>query len=393
MLLDLPTLLIMQSFALACAGAVLVAAWSQNRTITALALWGIADILAAGGFVSLMLGLILRQPAWVLGVTLLVLQASLVWKAARTFDSKSGPIVVVLLGPVVVGLVGVVVGIQYAPPASLIVSSVYTIATAMTLWLGRKDHLVARWPLIFLSAVHAVALMIGIYSTLSGSTPQNGLPSLTSLFGVIYFETIIFALGTSVFLLALIKERNEAVGMKAARIDPLTGILNRGGFMERAERVMERCRRNGSPVSVMMFDLDRFKAINDTHGHGVGDTVIRTFCEITAAALRPSDVFGRMGGEEFAVALPGSSIEAAHARAERIRLSFASSCHFVSGRRVEATACCGISVSLKADETLVTLLEDADGALYLAKAEGRNRVKRVGSPPRTRGSPTVIRVA
>jgi predicted signal transduction protein with EAL and GGDEF domain len=281
--LDLPTLLVMQSFALACAGAVLVVAWSQNRTIKPLALWGIAHILAAGGFVSLMFGLILRQPVWVLGVTLLVLQSSLVWKAARTIDSKPGPIVVVLVGPVVVALVGVMLGPQYAPAASLVVSAAYIIATAATLWLGRKDHLIARWPLVFLSAVHAVALMIGIYSTLSGSTGQNGLPRLASLFGIIYFETIVFALGTSVFILALIKERNEVVGMKAARIDPLTGILNRGGFVERAERVMERCRRNHSPVSVMMFDLDRFKAINDTYGHSFGDTVIRTFCQVAPA--------------------------------------------------------------------------------------------------------------
>jgi len=389
--LDLPTLLVMQSFALACAGAVLIAAWSQNRTIKPLALWGIAHILAAGGFVSLMLGLVLHQEVWVLGVTLLVLQASLVWKAARTIDSKRGPIAVVVLGPLVVGLVGVVLGVQYAPAASLIVSTVYTIATATSLWLGRKDHLVARWPLVFLSAVHAVALMIGIYSTLSGSTGQDGLPRLASLFGVIYFETIVFALGTSVFILALIKERSEAIGMKAARIDPLTGVLNRGGFMERAERVMERCRRNGSPVSVMVFDLDRFKAINDSQGHGVGDTVIRTFCEIAAVALRPSDVFGRMGGEEFAVTLPGSSIEAAQARAERIRLSFADSCRFVSGHRVEATVCCGISASLEAEETLVSLLEEADKALYVAKTGGRNRVMRANLPAPV--ASTVIRVA
>jgi diguanylate cyclase (GGDEF)-like protein len=391
MLLDLPTLLIMQSFALACAGIALIVAWSQNRTIRALALWGIAHILAAGGFLSLMLGLVLRQPLWVLGVSLLVLQASLVWKAARTIDSKPAPIVVVLVGPLGVGLVGLVFGVQHAPAASLIVSTAYTIATATTLWLGRKDHLVARWPLVFLSAAHAAALMIGIHSTLSGSTGQSGLPRLASLFGVIYFETIVFALGTSVFIIALIKERNEAVGMKAARIDPLTGILNRGGFMERAERVMERCRRNGSPVSVMMFDLDRFKAINDSHGHGVGDTVIRTFCEMMTAALRPGDVFGRMGGEEFAVALPGSSIEAAQVRAERSRLAFAASCRFVSGCRVDATVCCGISVSLNAQETLVSLLEEADTALYRAKTDGRNRVTRAGQPAQF--ASTVIGVA
>ena len=262
--------------------------------------------------------------------------------------------------------------------------------TATTLWSG-KEHLAARWPLIFLSGLHAAALLIGTYSTVSGSTGQDVVPSITSLFGFIYFESIVFALGTSVFILALIKERNEAAGMNAARIDVLTGILNRGGFMECAERVMERCRRNGSPVSVMMFDLDRFKAINDAHGHGAGDTVIRKFCEIAAAALRPSDVFGRMGGEEFAVALPGSSIEAAQARAERICLSFAASCRFVSGHRVEATVCCGLSVSLKAEETLLSLLEDADRALYLAKSAGRNRVMRANQSAGVTSN--VIRVA
>jgi PleD family two-component response regulator len=91
------------------------------------------------------------------------------------------------------------------------------------------------------------------------------------------------------------------------------------------------------------------------------------------------------------VAMAGSSIEAAQARAERIRLSFAASCRFVSGRRVEATVCCGISVSLKAEETLASLLEDADRALYLAKTGGRNRVMR--AKQLTGVKSTVIRVA
>jgi predicted signal transduction protein with EAL and GGDEF domain len=124
---------------------------------------------------------------------------------------------------------------------------------------------------VILSAVHAAALLVGVYSTFIGSTAQDTVPPIMSLFGFIYFESIVFALGTSVFLLALVKERNEAAGRMAARIDPLTGIANRGGFMERAERVVERCRRKNAPVSVMMFDLDRFKAVNDTHGHALGD--------------------------------------------------------------------------------------------------------------------------
>ena len=147
MQLDLPTLMIMQSFALACAGAVMLAAWSQNRKQQALALWGIADLLAAGGFVSLMLGLSLRQPAWsVLGVVLLNLQSSLTWKTARTVDSKPAPIVVAFLGPAAVGLSGVAWGIQYANAVALIIGATYVLAAATSFWLGRKEHLAARSP-------------------------------------------------------------------------------------------------------------------------------------------------------------------------------------------------------------------------------------------------------
>ncbi|MGA2817966.1 MAG: GGDEF domain-containing protein [Xanthobacteraceae bacterium] len=395
MQLDLPTLMVMQSFALACAGMVLLAAWSQNRTIPALALWGIAHIIAAGGILSLMLGFTSQQPIWLgLGGGLLSFQSALVWKAARNLDSKPVPLVIVVVGPMIVGLAGGVPGIrEFAGSLSLAMGAAYTLATTTTLWVGRKDRLAARWPLVILSAVHAAALLVGVYSTFIGSTAQDTVPPIMSLFGFIYFESIVFALGTSVFLLALVKERNEAAGRMAARIDPLTGIANRGGFMERAERVVERCRRKNAPVSVMMFDLDRFKAVNDTHGHALGDAVIRTFCDVTAAALRPSDVFGRIGGEEFAVVLPGSSIEVAYARAERIRIAFAASCRFVAGRPVEATVSCGLSMSSNAEEALGTLLADSDTALYLAKAEGRNRVKRAGQPQPEGGLSTVIRVA
>jgi diguanylate cyclase (GGDEF)-like protein len=276
---------------------------------------------------------------------------------------------------------------------SLIVGSAYFLAAAASLARGRKERLTARVPLIVFIVVQAAFYLIGTYSTFSGSTGQDGVPSIMSLFGLIYFESIIFALGTSVFILALIKERNEAAGMAAARTDSLTGIANRAAFMETAQRLLERCRRDGAPVSVMMFDLDRFKAVNDKHGHAVGDAVIRKFCELAAGALRPTDVFGRLGGEEFAVVLPGSSIEAAFARAERIRASFAASCRFVEKQQVEATVSCGLAVSLKADESLSALLKESDTALYLAKAEGRNRVQRADGHRPAGGRPTVIRVA
>jgi diguanylate cyclase (GGDEF)-like protein len=392
--LDLPTLMVMQSFALACAGAVLLVAWLLNREIRGLALWGIAHIIAAGGILSLMLGFTSHQPAWLaLGGILLPFQSSLIWKAARTIDSRPAPYFLAL-GPVVVGLAGGVPWLQNATGSlSLTIGAAYTLATATTLWLGRKERLPARWPLVILSAVHAAALLIGTYSTFIGSTGQDVVPSIASLFGFIYFESIIFALGTSVFILTLVKERNEAASMTAARTDSLTGIASRAAFLESAGRVLERCRRDSAPVSVMMFDLDRFKAVNDRHGHAVGDAVIRKFCEVTIAALRPNDVFGRVGGEEFAVVLPGSSIEAACVRAERIRASFAESCRFVRDNQVNATVSGGVSVSVKAEQTLDALLEYSDVALYGAKTEGRNRIKRAEPPKPEDGLSNVFRIA
>ena len=392
--LDLPTLMVMQSFAMACAGAVLLIAWSQNR-ISALAIWGIAHLSASGGIIFLMLGVTLHQPIWsAAGGGLLSLQSGLIWKAARNIESKRAPLVFALLGPAVVSFAGGVPILREAPGSlALAMGAAYVIAAAISLWLGRKERLTARWPLIILAGVHGTALLVGIYSTLNGSTGQDTVPSLTSIFGFIYFESIIFALGTAVFVLALLKERNEAASMAAARTDSLTGIANRATFLENAERVLQRCRHDGAPVSVMMFDLDRFKAVNDRHGHAVGDAVIRKFCDAAAAALRPSDVFGRMGGEEFAVVLPGSSVEAAAVRTDRIRVSFAESCRMLGDRHVDATVSAGVAGSSNAEASLDALLQYADAALYGAKTEGRNRVKRADQPQPANVRSNVFRVA
>jgi diguanylate cyclase (GGDEF)-like protein len=358
-------------------------------------LWGVAHIIAAVGILCLMLGFTSRQPVWLgLGGSLLSFQSSLVWKAARTIDTKPAPVVLVLLGPLLVGLGGAIPGVrEFAGSLALTMGAAYTLATAASSWLGRKEGLAARRPIVILAVVHAAALLTGVYSTLNGSTGQDQVPALNSLFGFIYFESIIFALGTAFFVLALVKERNEAASMATARTDSLTGIANRAAFLANAERIMDRCRRDAAPVSIIMFDLDRFKTINDTHGHAAGDAVIQKFCEITLAALRPTDVFGRLGGEEFAVVLPGSSIEAACVRAERIRVSFAENCRFILNRQVNATVSGGVSASVNAKQTLEALLACSDAALYSAKSEGRNRVKRADQPRAEGGLSNVFRVA
>jgi diguanylate cyclase (GGDEF)-like protein len=385
--LDVLTLVAMGSFVSACAGVMLLGASWQNRRTPALALWGAADLVTALGIASLILGPELSRP----GNCLLALAPGLIWKAARSFDRKPAPLVVALLGAMFVALAIVVPVTRHVVESlNLATSTIYLFAAATTLWLGRKEQLVARWPLLILTGAHAGVLLTGAYSVLDGSVGPGEVPRVMSLFGIVHFESIVFTLGTAVFLLALVNERNEAVSRKAARIDPLTGIANRAAFMETAERVVDRCRREEVPVSVMMWDLDRFKTINDTHGHAVGDAVIRQFCDVVNTLLRPNDVFGRIGGEEFAAVLGRSSIEVAAARAERIRVAFAESCRFVENDEVEATVSCGLAASSDAEETLSTLLGSADAALYRAKAEGRNRVKCAEQPDNVS---SIIRVA
>ncbi len=143
----------------------------------------------------------------------------------------------------------------------------------------------------------------------------------------------------------------------------------------------------------MMFDLDKFKIVNDRYGHAVGDAVLREFCKLAVGALRQTDVFGRIGGEEFAAVLPGTSIEAAFVRAERIRAAFAAATLEIEGSLIHVTVSCGLASNEDGKHELNALLHDADEALYCAKVEGRNRVRRAARPQPLDERAAVIRVA
>jgi diguanylate cyclase (GGDEF)-like protein len=171
------------------------------------------------------------------------------------------------------------------------------------------------------------------------------------------------------------KERAEARHKRAANIDPLTGVPNRRGFIDRAARVLGDCREEARPASVLVFDLDHFKAINDTFGHQVGDDVLIAFCRAAQQRLGPHDVFGRLGGEEFVCVLPGAKPQAAFTIAERIRADFDTARRLTGAAGVHATVSVGVANSEEAGGELTALMGAADKALYLAKAKGRNRVE------------------
>ncbi len=159
-----------------------------------------------------------------------------------------------------------------------------------------------------------------------------------------------------------------------ARTDQLTGLANRRAFFEHAERELRRSLRYHQPLSLIMFDIDYFKAINDTYGHAIGDEVIRRLATVAAATLRDTDMVARIGGEEFAVILPQTPAEGAMRLAERLRADFDSEAIAAREAELHVTASFGVATIGATKENLDEIMARADAALYEAKHRGRNQV-------------------
>jgi diguanylate cyclase (GGDEF)-like protein/PAS domain S-box-containing protein len=167
-------------------------------------------------------------------------------------------------------------------------------------------------------------------------------------------------------------ERQETL-LRLATTDPLTGASNRRHFLDRLDAEMARQRRHGGAIALLMADLDHFKRVNDCHGHAAGDAALCHFVRIVRQTVRRSDIVGRLGGEEFAILLPGDDLDGAREFAERLRRAVELSPVKIGNVRISITVSIGISCLRDDDEDADVLLRRADEALYAAKAAGRNR--------------------
>ncbi|MBG9911979.1 diguanylate cyclase [Bacillus xiamenensis] len=158
---------------------------------------------------------------------------------------------------------------------------------------------------------------------------------------------------------------------RRAYMDGLTNIFNRSSFIERTQMILEEDAQN---TAILLFDIDFFKQINDTHGHHIGDEALRHVVSICQQHLKVDDLFGRYGGEEFAICLPQHSFEEACHIAEQIRHSFEVSFFQADEKKVQVTASFGIAHTANDSPILEKLLFEADQALYMSKRHGRNRI-------------------
>ena len=163
--------------------------------------------------------------------------------------------------------------------------------------------------------------------------------------------------------------------LEMAITDPLTGLHNRRYMNSQIQALVARATRGGDPVAVLVLDIDHFKAVNDTFGHDVGDEVLREFSVRLATNVRAVDLPCRFGGEEFVVVMPGTTLEAAHRIAERIRRDVgAAPFRIAGGDLLGVTVSVGVAATVGVYDTPEALLKRADEGVYEAKAQGRNRV-------------------
>jgi diguanylate cyclase (GGDEF)-like protein len=190
----------------------------------------------------------------------------------------------------------------------------------------------------------------------------------------LYIALLLLAAGFIAYF-AYRTKRSQLHFMKLSQQDGLTGIANRPHFIERAETALDSNRKTHQEVCVVLCDLDHFKAINDRYGHATGDQVLRQVVTEFRRHLRANDIFGRVGGEEFGVLLPGCSLDAARERCEQLRRALGELTIRFEEHDIRASASFGIESTASCGYDLRQLLANADAALYQAKDAGRNCIK------------------
>ena len=226
----------------------------------------------------------------------------------------------------------------------------------------------SRWLTVGVLAYIAVVQVVRIATTFfwpTGDTILTATPQQALFIASFSVSILVFSVGA----VLMAGDRLRAELEQLATRDSLTNTLTRRYMDEACAIELERCQRAGQPLAMLMMDLDHFKAVNDTYGHQAGDQVLVAFAAKVRSRLRSKDLLGRFGGEEFALLLPGTPLDAALQVAERIRIA----CIPKEGE-VGCTVSIGVTMSLPEGDSMDKMLARADAAMYAAKNAGRNRV-------------------
>ena len=373
MTLDPATILLTFLVVTLLLGALLSWAWWVNRTVRALRWWALGYMAVALG-----IGLVSGRGAWPDFLTIDLANSALLaghvlmWRGARVFNGRA-PRPWLSLLPMVLWL-----GFCQIPAfhtEQLARVELYSLLSGtMTLVIAgeffrSQDSLRLRLPPVLLICAHAGFILARGVLVATGVVTLQALRvlwfPLSGLEGIAYLVTSAF------LLLGMAMARIAQEHRAESELDYLTGAANRRGLFACGAALLRQAQRKRLPSALILFDLDRFKQINDTLGHKMGDRVLTIFGAVAREGVRKTDLLGRLGGDEFAVLLPGLSAAQAEEIARRIAARFAEACRELGETSVPGGTSFGVAISDESQDTLPDLLDKADRALYRQKHERR----------------------
>ena len=377
--LDPRTLIVASLLTAGLMGAVSLAFAGMRGASRVIGRWGGAMLLLGTG----LLGLALRQliPDWLsiaLANTLIVAALVLAVRSLRRFldDAPRDLLGWGLTAALFVYLLVFAVAIPSMTARSVaIAAAIAIIMVRAALLLHRRapesSRLSCRFTEIIFWAAAATAIVRAV-STLVADTQDLLQPNVLNAATFLAYAGFIMVSTLGIMWIEI--ETLQAELVHAAHYDSLTGIYNRGTFLAEFEREVSRSGRGGAAFSLAIFDLDRFKQLNDRYGHPAGDQVLKAFADVLRSSIRKHDTVGRYGGEEFALLMPQTGMETAVRVAERIRRALETRGVNVEVGRIDVTVSGGVATFGIDGDDWDALLSAADTALYEAKRAGRNRI-------------------
>lgn len=381
-MLDINTLMVVLAVTTLVSVTGLLAASILNRQVRAIRYW-------AGGLAIFIVGLMLQvssPPAHLWVSAVVITQAYFVlWWGTRCYrnSEEQGFIKLMLCLLVAQALVFFLLrdSLRFSIMFHSAIVVIVSVMAVIELWRVSSLQRAVFWVWAVIWTLHGLLYMrrFGLYLTDEAYINATDFQMAVSVESLNYLEGVAFIYGFSLMCVVLTTASLQDQLRIQANRDPLTNLFNRRALEETAIKVLGLSRRNGRPVALLLMDLDRFKTINDEHGHKTGDQVLVAFAQHLNDHSRVSDLICRFGGEEFLILLPDTSLSEAQGIAERIRNSWQKKTISTEKAAVQATVSIGIAeLKQHNEENLFDLVDRADQALYQAKEQGRNRVKSWG---------------
>lgn len=377
-MLDVFTLVIVTIIVNLLMGLILFGIYRINRENKSFIFWAMACVSFAVGSLGLGLGHQQVAIAYVLGHCIIGLSHLLIYLGLLSFITPTDTLKNHRLA--IAGYLGFVLVSILSHPYLWLLGTLLALFSAF--YMGISAHLVGRVNLFTTIPVRTLVLLLGVHSILMLLRAflyvyeQFYVADLSLLEWerFILVSHILLVITTTMTLPLLAFSKAEQRLKKLADNDDLTGLYNRRAYMRNAHEINQATTTPRQCLSVLILDVDRFKGINDTYGHDVGDQVLIKTASVIRAVFRESDIVARIGGEEFAVIMPFTDNQQAHRVALRVLNDIRDNTIVVGKHSINLTISIGIATSLVGSNTIERLMKKADDALYVAKNNGRDQI-------------------